>query len=320
MDEKTKQLVQESWAKVVPISERAAELFYGKLFELDPTLKFLFKSPIPVQGKLLMKALDGAVTGLDDLDALVPILQELGKRHAPYGVVEKDYDTVGEAFLWTLGQGLGDGFTDEIKEAWIGVYGVVATVMKEAQLTVDISGPVSPREKRLVQGSWAVVVPISDKAAEIFYAKLFELDATLKPLFKSDITEQGKKLMQMLTVALKGLDKLDEIVPTVRQLGARHVDYGVKEEDYDTVAEALIYTLEQGLGDALTEDVKEAWVKVYGVLADTMKAAAVEKTSEIKVRPSPALPKRESTGGASSGIVFTGVVLALMLSAVALGL
>jgi hemoglobin-like flavoprotein len=117
MDEKTKQLVKDSWAKVVPISDKAAELFYGRLFELDPTLKLLFKAPIEVQGKLLMKALDGAVAGLDDLGTLVPVLQELGRRHAPYGVVEKDYDTVGAAFLWTLEQGLGDGFTEEVKGA-----------------------------------------------------------------------------------------------------------------------------------------------------------------------------------------------------------
>src|SRR6187551_1024627 len=133
MDENTKKLVQESWAKVVPIADQAAELFYGRLFELDPTLKFLFKAPIPVQGKLLMKALDGAVTGLNDLGALVPVVQQLGSRHAAYGVVDKDYDTVGAAFLWTLAQGLGEAFTDEVRAAWTEVYGVLASVMKDAQ-------------------------------------------------------------------------------------------------------------------------------------------------------------------------------------------
>lgn len=140
MEEKTKQLVKDSWAKVVPISEEAAALFYGRLFELEPTLKSLFKAPIEVQGRLLMKALDGAVGSLDDLGALVPALQELGKRHAFYGVVEKDYDTVGDAFLWTLEQGLGDGFTEEVKGAWVVVYGTVSQVMKEAQATVELTG------------------------------------------------------------------------------------------------------------------------------------------------------------------------------------
>lgn len=318
MDEKTKELVTDSWAKVVPISDKAAELFYGRLFELDPTLKFLFKAPIELQGKLLMKALDGAVSGLSDLPALVPVLQDLGKRHAPYGVEEKDYDTVGAAFLWTLEQGLGDGFTVEVKAAWASVYGVVAQVMKEAQAGVDVSGPVTPREKRLVQGSWKLVVPIADKAAEIFYGKLFELDATLKPLFKSDIKEQGKKLMQMLGVAVTGLDKLGEIVPAVQALGARHVGYGVKDEDYDTVAEAFIFTLEQGLGDSFTAEVRAAWVKVYGILASTMKAAAAEKSSGKS--KTPARETKGESSGASGGILFTGIALALMLSAVALGL
>jgi len=309
MDDKTKQLVQDSWKLVLPISEKAAELFYGKLFELDPTLKLLFKAPIPVQGKLLMKALDGAVNGLDDLDTLVPVVQELGARHAPYGVAEKDYDTVGAAFLWTLEQGLGDGFTEELKTAWTEVYGVLASVMKEAQSKVDISGPVSPREKRLVQGSWNLVVPIADTAAEIFYGKLFELDPSLKPLFKGDIKEQGKKLMQMLSVAVKGLDRLEEIVPAVQALGERHVGYGVKDEHYDTVAEALLFTLEQGLGDVLTAEVKGAWVTVYTVLATTMKDAAKAAGEKAEKR---------KAGMALDQVIATTLVVGVMLAAILL--
>ncbi len=314
MDETTKTLVQESWAKVVPISDKAAEIFYNKLFELDPTLKFLFKTPIPVQGKALMTALDQAVAGLSDLNALVPVVQALGARHAGYGVVDKDYDTVGEAFLWTLGQGLGDAFDDELKAAWTEVYGVLAGVMKEAQAGVSFSGPVSPREKRLVQGSWAKVEPIAGKAAEIFYAKLFELDPSLEELFSSDMTEQGKKLMQMLSVAVKGLDRLDDIVPAVQELGKRHVGYGVKDEHYDTVAAAFIFTLEQGLGDDLTDEVKAAWVTVYTVLADTMKAAAAEVESGESLPQAPP-PKAAAGTGSRGGMLFVGVVLALIVIA-----
>lgn len=313
MDEQTKKLVQDSWAKVVPISDQAAELFYKRLFELNPTLKLLFKAPIPVQGKLLMKALSAAVAGLDDLDALVPVLQDLGKRHAPYGVVDADYDTVGQAFLWTLEQGLGDAFTEEVKAAWTAVYGVVASVMKAAQAEVVIEGPVSPREKRLVQGSWGLVVPISDKAAEIFYAKLFELDPALKPLFKSDITEQGKKLMQMLGTAVGGLERLGDLVPAVQALGERHAGYGVKDKDYDTVAAAFLYTLEQGLGEFYSEEVKAAWVKVYTILADTMKAAAAAKTGG----PTSEAPegKKKSLGGVLiAGVLFGLVVVSFVAS------
>jgi len=121
-----------------------------------------------------------------------------------------------------------------------------------------------------------MVLPISDKAAELFYGKLFELDPSLKPLFKGDMKEQGEKLMKMINTAVNGLDQLDQIVPAVQQLGVRHVNYGVKDKEYDTVGAALLWTLETGLGDAFTDEVKEAWATVYGILADTMKAAAAD--------------------------------------------
>jgi len=134
----------------------------------------------------------------------------------------------------------------------------------------------TPEQVGLIKESWAQVLPISDKAAELFYGKLFELDPDIKPLFNGDMEEQGKKLMKMINTAVNGLDRLDEIVPAVQQLGARHIAYGVKDEHYDTVGSALLWTLGAGLGDAFTEDTKEAWAAVYAVLADTMKAAAAE--------------------------------------------
>jgi hemoglobin-like flavoprotein len=134
----------------------------------------------------------------------------------------------------------------------------------------------TPTQVELVQATWEKVVPIADTAAALFYGKLFELDPSLKPLFTSDIKEQGKKLMQMITVAVRGLNDLEKLVPAVQALGRRHVAYGVKDEHYATVGTALLWTLEKGLGDAFTPDVKEAWATVYGVLADTMKKAAAE--------------------------------------------
>lgn len=129
---------------------------------------------------------------------------------------------------------------------------------------------------KLVQGTFKKIAPISDQAAEIFYTKLFDLDPTLKPLFKGDMKEHGSKLMSMIGTAVHGLNNLDAIVPVVQNLGRNHVGYGVKDGHYDTVGSALIYTLETGLGDAFTADVKAAWVEVYTVLATTMKDAASE--------------------------------------------
>lgn len=130
-------------------------------------------------------------------------------------------------------------------------------------------------QKNLVQGSWELVVPISETAAELFYARLFELDPELKPLFaNADMSEQGKKLMLMITTAVRGLDKLDELVGAVQAMGRRHVGYGVKAEHYDTVGAALLDTLEKGLGEAWSPDHKDAWALTYTTLATVMKDAA----------------------------------------------
>jgi methyl-accepting chemotaxis protein len=129
MDSTTIALVQQSWAKVEPIAPQAAELFYGNLFAADPTLQPLFKGDMKAQGVKLMQMIGMAVKKLTDLDALVPVLQNLGKRHAGYGVLPAHYDTVGGALLKTLEQGLGAAFTAEVKAAWVAVYGVMAQVM-----------------------------------------------------------------------------------------------------------------------------------------------------------------------------------------------
>lgn len=134
----------------------------------------------------------------------------------------------------------------------------------------------TPEQVEMVQSSWAAVVPIKAAAAKMFYGKLFELNPALQELFKGDMEEQGEKLMTMIDVAVKGLTKLDTIVPAVQKLGERHAGYGVKDEDYDTVAAALLWTLGEGLGDAFTDDVKEAWTITYTLLATTMKEAAGE--------------------------------------------
>lgn len=129
-------------------------------------------------------------------------------------------------------------------------------------------------QTQLVQTSWDKVVPISDQAAALFYGRLFEIDPELKPLFKSDIHEQGKKLMQMITMAVRGLSDPGKLIPAVEDLGRRHVGYNVRMKDYETVGAALLWTLEKGLGDGWTPAVKEAWVAVYTLLAETMRKAA----------------------------------------------
>jgi len=137
----------------------------------------------------------------------------------------------------------------------------------------------TPEQKQLVRSTWIPVNEISETAATLFYNKLFELDPSLRSLFKGDMTEQGKKLMTMIGAAVRGLDDLGELTPVVKGLGKRHAGYNVKDEHYATVGAALIWTLEQGLGEAFTADVKEAWTVVYTTLADLMKGAAQEEVA-----------------------------------------
>jgi len=140
----------------------------------------------------------------------------------------------------------------------------------------NTDGPLSARDIALVQASFELVLPIADDAAALFYSRLFELDPSLRALFRGDMKTQGRALMGMIRVAVAGLAKLDQIVPAVQTLGRRHATYGVKDEHYATVASALIWTLEQGLGDAFTPETRTAWVKVYTLLAETMQQAAAE--------------------------------------------
>lgn len=125
-------LIQASFQKVVPIKEQAAAIFYDKLFEYDPSLKPLFKGDMSEQGNKLMATLGVAVKGLNDLEKLVPVLENLAQKHVTYGVKVEDYTPVGNALLYTLKQGLGSAFTPELRSAWTNLYKLVAEVMRSA--------------------------------------------------------------------------------------------------------------------------------------------------------------------------------------------
>ncbi|HEX8698107.1 MAG TPA: globin family protein, partial [Myxococcaceae bacterium] len=109
-------------------------------------------------------------------------------------------------------------------------------------------GPLSPRTVELVQRSWAQVMPISDAASSLFYDRLFEMDPSVRPLFKSDMAQQKKKLMQTLGIAVDGLSNPGRLIPVLEQLGVRHAGYMVQDHHYGLVGEALLWTLREGLG------------------------------------------------------------------------
>jgi hemoglobin-like flavoprotein len=125
----------------------------------------------------------------------------------------------------------------------------------------------------LVQKSFRRVKPLSEEAAVLFYARLFELDPTLRPMFKGDIRLQGLKLMQTLELVVESLYHMDGLAPDIRALGARHRAYGVEDRHYETVGTALLWTLEKALEPRFTAETGEAWAAAYDMLAQMMKDA-----------------------------------------------
>src|SRR6187402_3959422 len=119
---------------------------------------------------------------------------------------------------------------------------------------------------KLVQESFAKVVPILEQAAVIFYDRLFEVAPSVKAMFPSDMTEQRKKLMMMLAAVVGGLNNLESILPAASALAKRHVGYGAKPAHYPVVGSALLWTLEKGLGEAWNPELAGAWTAVYGTL------------------------------------------------------
>ncbi|MGK7868141.1 globin family protein [Falsiroseomonas sp. E2-1-a20] len=124
-----------------------------------------------------------------------------------------------------------------------------------------------------IEASHRLVAPIAEPAAAIFYRRLFELDPSLRPMFPADLSSQGRKLMQAIGFVVAHLRVPDRLLPAVSALGARHAGYGVQRQHYDTVGQALLLTLAEGLGDAFTPAVQDAWESAYALLAMVMQVA-----------------------------------------------
>jgi hemoglobin-like flavoprotein len=129
---------------------------------------------------------------------------------------------------------------------------------------------VTPAQIEAIQDSFAKVAPVAPQAAVLFYERLFEIAPSVKPLFRDDMEEQGRKLMATLAVVVNGLGNLTTILPAASTLAKRHVGYGVKAEHYEPVGAALLWTLEHGLGTQWTPDLAAAWAGAYSVLSKYM--------------------------------------------------
>ena len=130
------------------------------------------------------------------------------------------------------------------------------------------------REIEVVRATWAPVARNPEAAATLFYDTLFERAPAVRPLFREDIKEQGKKLTQMLGVAVNNMHRIEEIVPALVELGERHVDYGALPDHYPVVGEVLLDTLATALEGDFTDEARAAWEKTYRAVASTMLGSA----------------------------------------------
>ncbi len=128
----------------------------------------------------------------------------------------------------------------------------------------------TPDQIRLLKSSYAQVEPIADTAAGLFYGRLFEVAPGVKPLFKNDMQAQGRMLLSAIGLVVRGIDKPESIASAVQAMGERHVRYGALPEHYPVVGECLLWTLEQGLGEAFTPELKQVWAEAYAVLSGLM--------------------------------------------------
>ena len=139
MTQREKQIISESFPLIREIAIPVSLLFYGRLFDVDPSLRQLFKIDIKQQSKKLIAMLDAVVESIDDWERIVPVLRELGQRHVAYGVKEQDYNTLCSALVWAFGQALQPGFDSEVRAAWTAVIRDVNEQMKIGAAAVSSS-------------------------------------------------------------------------------------------------------------------------------------------------------------------------------------
>lgn len=272
MEQEQVGLVKASWADLRPDARTLAQQFYENLFEIDPALRVLFGQELDAQQGKLVDMLEQIVGGLQLPDALHPQLLALGQRHVGYGVVDSDYHAVANALLAAIEASLSSKFTPALRQAWSSAFHFIAAAMKEGAATADppTPGQLNPRERLLVQGSWRFLQAKRGRLARMFYGALFAREPSLRTLFADDMTGQRGRFLAAIDLAVQGLDDLTELGPTVAELGRRHVGYGVREHDYELVAQALIVALQRCLGETFTPELQSAWVEAYGLLAQMM--------------------------------------------------
>ncbi|XP_072164893.1 uncharacterized protein [Diadema setosum] len=289
-----KDLVQETWKTLSKEPEKHGATMFAKLTTSHPSIGKLFNfggqnltydqllrhKDVKAHGRRVMETVGQAVNGLDDLDLLVPILQDLARRHVGYNVKREQFIPVGEALMHAIEKGLGPSFSPEVQEAWSAVFEIVVDTMS----ALLPEGPITAKVKQLVQASWSTLGSDLEEHGAVMFAKLVTDNPQIGRLFpfgrknlsrdellvNPDLRAHGKRIMDTVGVAVSGLDDLELLVPILQDLGRRHVGYGVTKRYFKPVGEALMYAIKQGLGSQFTAELEMAWLSVFKVVTDTM--------------------------------------------------
>lgn len=321
------ELLESSFEKVKPQANEFVASFYDNLFTDYPAAKPLFAhSNMEEQGGKLLKSLVFVVENLRQPGALTDALKGLGARHVKYGALPEHYPLVGNSLLKTFEQHLGNDWTPETKDAWVGAYGVITEVMLEGadydQQQVQLQSSEAEVDEatglkvKLLEVSFEKVKPHADEFIESFYANLFTDYPAAKPLFAhSNMKEQGGKLLKSLVFVVENLRQPGALTDALKGLGARHVKYGALPEHYPLVGNTLLKTFEQYLGPDWTPATKGAWVEAYGLITNVMlegadyDQAAVQLDSAATVEA----PASNISTGTAAGIIGGGVVALIVL-------
>ncbi|MGD1941288.1 MAG: globin family protein [Leptolyngbyaceae cyanobacterium] len=325
------ELLENSFEKVKPRADEFVGSFYENLFTDYPTAQPLFAHVnMKAQGNMLLTSLVFVVENLRQPGALTEALQGLGARHVKYGALPEHYPLVGNSLLKTFGHYLGDAWTPETQQAWVEAYGVITEVMLEGadydHAQVQLAAPEPEVDEatglkvKLLEESFANVVPQADAFVGSFYDNLFTDYPAAKPLFAhANMKEQGNKLLKSLVFVVENLRNPGALTGALEGLGARHVKYGALPEHYPLVGNSLLKTFGQYLGDDWTPDTQAAWVEAYGLITEVMLKGADYEQAAVQLTPeaSPEAVIEAPAGSISTGTA-AGIVGGSLLGLIAL--